>query len=94
MGTIWNPSAHIAVEAMSESLIRNNEQYRNFFQSLCNEGMDSHEARHAVGSVLCELIWHIQHPKVKLYGRTPDKEEMNKLTLQLFRKVRKEYQQH
>lgn len=56
--------------------------------------MDSHEARHAVGSVLYELIGHIQYPKGKLYGRTPDKEEMNKLTLQLFRKVRKEYQQH
>jgi hypothetical protein len=93
-GTVWNPSVHIAFEAMSESLIRNNDQYRNFFQSLRNEGVDSHEARHAVGSVLCELVWHMQHPRGKLYGRTLDKNEIDKLTLQLFGKIRKEYQRY
>ena len=90
-GTLWNPRVHILVEAVSESLIRNNEQFRNFFLSLVNGGIEHHEARHAVGAVITELMWNIIHSKGKLYGKTLNNKELNKLITSLFEKTRKKW---
>ena len=92
-GTVWNPRVHIYVEGASESLIRNNEQFRDFFLSLVNDGIERHEARHAVGAVLNALIWNISNPKGKLYGKTPNAEELGKLISSLFEEIRKEWKE-
>jgi hypothetical protein len=90
-GTRWSPRLHIVVEAISESLIRNNEQFRNFFLSLINDGIEPHEARHVVGEVLIDLKWDILHPKGKLYGKYPNSKELDKLIQLHFEKIREEW---
>lgn len=58
-GTTMNPRLHIAVEAVVQSQMAKDEppEARETYVSLLSEGVDPHEARHAIGRVFVETVW-------------------------------------
>jgi len=65
-GTIMNPRLHIAVEAIIQRQLAKADppEVRDAYQKLIDDGLDPHEARHAIGRILIETIWLIQHNKL------------------------------
>ena len=61
-GTTVNPRLHIAIEAIVQRQMAMNEppEVRGTYLTLLNEGVDPHEARHAIGHILIETIWLMQ----------------------------------
>jgi hypothetical protein len=62
-GTTVNPRLHIAVEAAVQRQISKSEppEARDAYLALLREGLDPHEARHAVGHLFLETIWRLLH---------------------------------
>lgn len=55
-----SPSAHIAVEAITQIQINKGEpiEAQQAYNALIEDGIDAHLARHAVGSSILEMLWH------------------------------------
>jgi len=60
-GQVWSPRVHIVLESAVEGLIRENEQVRDVFVSLCDMRTDPHEARRMIGKVFAEILWGFSH---------------------------------
>ena len=60
-GTTMNPRLHIAVEAVVQSQIAKDEpqEAREAYLSLLSEGVDPHEARHAIDRIFIDVVWLI-----------------------------------
>lgn len=60
-GTMMNPRLHIAIETIVQSQLAKDEppEARQIYASLLSEGMDSHEARHAIGRIFTGVVWLI-----------------------------------
>ena len=65
-GAKVNPRLHIVVEAIIQKQLAKADppEVRDTYQKLIDEGFDPHEARHAIGRILIETIWLIQHNKL------------------------------
>ena len=57
-GTTMNPRLHIAVEAVVQSQMAKDEppEAREAYLSLLSEGVDPHEARHAIGRIFIDVV--------------------------------------
>jgi len=64
-GTRVNPRLHIAIEAAVQWQMANDEprEVNEAYLVLLGEGVDPHEARHAIGHILAEMIWLIQRDR-------------------------------
>jgi hypothetical protein len=62
-GTTVNPRLHLAIEAAVQRQISKSEppEARDAYLALLREGLDPHDARHAVGRLLLETIWLLLH---------------------------------
>jgi hypothetical protein len=60
--TTMSPRLHIAIDAAIETQIATNNpaEAREAYLALLKVGVEPHEARHAVGRVLLDLIWQLQ----------------------------------
>ena len=60
-GTTMNPRLHIAIETIVQSQLAKDEppEARQVYASLLSEGMDPHEARHAIGRIFTGVVWLI-----------------------------------
>lgn len=58
-GTRVNPRLHIAVEAAVQWQMAKDDppEVNEAYLALLGEGVDPHEARHAVGYIMAEMIW-------------------------------------
>jgi hypothetical protein len=60
-GSTMNPRIHVAIEAAVENQITRNDppEAREAYLKLINQGVDAHEARHEVGRIFLDVVWHI-----------------------------------
>ena len=58
-GTRINPRLHIAIEAAVQWQMAKGEppEVNEAYLALLGEGVDPHEARHAIGYLMAEMIW-------------------------------------
>ena len=65
-GTIMNPRLHIAIDTVIETQIAKNDpvEAREAYLKLLDVGVDPHEARHAIGRVLLDLIFQIMQNRL------------------------------
>ena len=61
-GSRVNPRLHIAIEAAVQWQMAKDEprEVNEAYLALLGEGVDPHEARHAIGYILIQMIWLIQ----------------------------------
>ena len=65
-GTRVNPRLHIAIETAVQWQMAKDEprEVNEAYLALLGEGVDPHEARHAIGYILAQMIWLIQRDRL------------------------------